>query len=248
MVADPAHERQALALALELERRVAVHVGVVAHLGRVPQRAALVDALEPRHAVEPLRHEDDDVLGPALALRRRAERVVGARPAQHRQRQRPAIAHARDVTGQLTLVEGLGHRHQSILTHSDAPSQRLNQMRTRRSRAVRRTRPRACRGRRCGPPRRRRRRWPRRAGRWRRRGRCPRRRRSAGWPRSGRPRSCSRRPGRADRRRRRAPARPPPAWGPSAASSPTISRMRVKASAHLLDSRPAPSCSTGTSA
>ena len=97
-----------------------MHVGVVAHLGRVPQRAALIDALEPRHAVEALGDEDDDVLGAALALRRRAARVVGARPAEQRARQRPAVAHARDVPGQLTLVEGLGHRHESILTDPDA--------------------------------------------------------------------------------------------------------------------------------
>ena len=56
------------ALALELGRRVAVHVGLGAHLGGVPERARLVDALQPRHAVEVLAHEHDDELRAALAL------------------------------------------------------------------------------------------------------------------------------------------------------------------------------------
>ena len=59
---------QLLALALELGWRVAVHVGRRAHLVGVPQRAGLVDALEPRDAVEVLGNQFDDVLDPALAL------------------------------------------------------------------------------------------------------------------------------------------------------------------------------------
>ena len=74
---------QPLDLALELGRRVAVHVGVGAHLARVPEVRRLVDALEPRHAVEGLGDEHDDVLRAALALRRRAARVGDARAPEH---------------------------------------------------------------------------------------------------------------------------------------------------------------------
>src|SRR3712207_8636928 len=51
-----------------LRRRVAVDVRRGAHLVGVPEGPRHVHALEPRHAVEVLRDEDDDVLGPALAL------------------------------------------------------------------------------------------------------------------------------------------------------------------------------------
>src|SRR3954463_5040186 len=88
-------------LALELTRRVAVHVGRIAHLRRVPQAAGLVDALEPRDPVEELRHEDDDELRPALTLRTAADVVVDARPSEQRALKGPAIAHALDVAIEL---------------------------------------------------------------------------------------------------------------------------------------------------
>src|SRR5690349_7566365 len=95
-------------LALELVRRVAVHVSRVAHLGGVPQAAGLVDALEPRHTVEELRDEDDHELGPALALRPAAEVFVDARPSEQRPLEGPATAHPLDVAVELAPVDGFG--------------------------------------------------------------------------------------------------------------------------------------------
>ena len=82
-----AHCSQRHALALELgaacssgrRRRVA-------HLESVPQRAGLVDPLEPRHPVERLGDEHDDVFGAALALRGRAALVGDAGATEQRQR------------------------------------------------------------------------------------------------------------------------------------------------------------------
>src|SRR3712207_4757020 len=57
VVGRGAHGRQALALALELGRRVGVDVRGGAHLVGVPQQPRHVDALQPRNAVEVLRSE-----------------------------------------------------------------------------------------------------------------------------------------------------------------------------------------------
>ena len=77
-----AHDPHRPALSLELGRRVAVDVGRGAHLERVPQRPCLIDTLEPRHPLVRRGHEHDDVLGTALALRRRAVLVGDARAAE----------------------------------------------------------------------------------------------------------------------------------------------------------------------
>ena len=77
-----AHGRHRDALALELGGRVAVDVRRGPHLERVPQRAGLVDALEPRHAVERLGDEHDHELGSTLALGRRAALVGDAGAAE----------------------------------------------------------------------------------------------------------------------------------------------------------------------
>ena len=99
-----AHTPQPLHLALELGRRVAVHVGVRAHLARVPEVRRLVDALEPRHAAEGLRDEHDDVLRPALALRRRAARVGDARAPEHGAIEPPAVPDPVEVALELSEV------------------------------------------------------------------------------------------------------------------------------------------------
>ena len=99
-----------VALALELARRVAVDVGRRAHLGRVPQAARLVDALEPRHAGEELRDRG------SRRTRCRA-RAAGGAPlassdagaAEQHALQRPATVDALDVARQLALVEHLRH-------------------------------------------------------------------------------------------------------------------------------------------
>ena len=81
-----AHDRQLVELALELRRRVAVHVGGAAHLVGIPQAPAHVHALQPGHAVEELGHEDDDELRSALALRPGAAQVRHAGAAEQRAR------------------------------------------------------------------------------------------------------------------------------------------------------------------
>src|SRR4051794_21707598 len=88
---------QGLALALELGRRVAVDVCLGAHFRRVPQRARLVDALQPRDPCEELAHQHDDELRAALALGHGALQVLHARAAQVSARQCPAITDALDV-------------------------------------------------------------------------------------------------------------------------------------------------------
>src|SRR3954454_16468923 len=108
-------------LALELAGRVAVHVGGVAYLGGVPQAAGLVHALEPRHAVEELRDEDDHELRAALALRAAPEVVVDASSAEERALEGPAIAHPLDVAVELTPVDGFGgNDHARILARARA--------------------------------------------------------------------------------------------------------------------------------
>src|SRR3954467_14031680 len=106
---DPALRRAAdgredTDLAVELVGRVAVHVGRVAHLGRIPQAARLVDALEPRHAGEELRHQHDDELLTALALWPAAEVVVDPGAAEQGALERPAIAHPLHVAVELAPV------------------------------------------------------------------------------------------------------------------------------------------------
>jgi len=57
----------------------------------------VVDALQPRNAVEELAHEHDDVLGPALPLGQCALQVLDPRTPQMGTLQRPAIADTLDV-------------------------------------------------------------------------------------------------------------------------------------------------------
>src|SRR3954454_6530896 len=126
-------------LALELARRVAVHVGEVAHLGGVPQAAGLVDALEPRDAVEELRDEDDHELRAALALRAAAEVVVDAGPAEERALEGPAIAHPLNVAVELAPVDGFGgNDHMRILARARARVKAVYRTSTRTSGSRRR--------------------------------------------------------------------------------------------------------------
>ena len=67
--------------------------------------AGLVDALEPRDAVEVLGDEHEHVLVPALALRRRAVEVVDPSAAQQRALDRPAVRHALQIALELPAVE-----------------------------------------------------------------------------------------------------------------------------------------------
>src|SRR6202020_1897163 len=96
---------QGRALAFELIWRVAVNVGLGPHLHGVPQRAGLVDAFEPRHAVKGRRDEDDDELGTALALGRCAPLVGDASAPEQRLLHRPAITDPVYVAPQLAEVE-----------------------------------------------------------------------------------------------------------------------------------------------
>ena len=121
-----AHDRgSVVALALELGRRVAVDVGRRAHLEGVPQRAGLVDALEPRHPLVRRGDEDHDELGAALALGRRAPLVGHARAAEQRDLDRPAIADAVQVALQLAPVRrraGSTSDRRSIVAHVSSPA------------------------------------------------------------------------------------------------------------------------------
>ena len=56
-----------------------MHVGAIAHLARVPEAARLVDALEPRHAVEELGDEHHDELAESLRSVAGTEAAVEAR-------------------------------------------------------------------------------------------------------------------------------------------------------------------------
>jgi hypothetical protein len=109
------HPRERDALALELVRRVAMDVRRLAHLEPVPQRTGVVDALEPRHALERVRDEDHDELGAALALRRRPVLVGDACAAEHGGVDLPAVADALQVALELAPVHGRGHLHGAIV-------------------------------------------------------------------------------------------------------------------------------------
>src|SRR3954452_23755134 len=102
-----AHDPQLLELALELRGRVAVDVGALAHLRAVPQRTALVDPLQPGHAVEGEGDEEDDPLGSPLALGRGAPRVGDPGAADERALERPAIADATQGPVELPPVQPL---------------------------------------------------------------------------------------------------------------------------------------------
>ena len=102
-------------LSLELVGRVAVDVRGCAHLEAVPQRAGVVHALEPRHALERVRDQDHDELGAALALRRRALLVRDPGASEHRDVDRPSVIDARQVPLQLAPVDGGGHLHGAIV-------------------------------------------------------------------------------------------------------------------------------------
>ena len=72
-----------------------------------PTATCLVDALEPRHAVEGRRDEHDDVLGPALALRRAPALVGHARAAEQGRLDRPAVGDPAQVALELQPVHGM---------------------------------------------------------------------------------------------------------------------------------------------
>src|SRR4051794_30653052 len=102
---------EVLAPALELRRRVGVHVGGGAHLVGVPQRARHIHALEPRHAVEVLGDQHDHVLRAALALRARAAQVSDPRAGEQRPIERPSVGDSADVAIELAMVQRFERRH-----------------------------------------------------------------------------------------------------------------------------------------
>src|SRR5947209_14303302 len=104
-----------LALALVFGGRVAVHVRGRAHLERVPQRAGLIDPLQPWHPVVRRRDQDHHVLRPALALWRRTALVREPRAAEQRRFYRPAVAQPGEVAAQLAVIQRGPELHAPIL-------------------------------------------------------------------------------------------------------------------------------------